>query len=105
MQNFREWFEEKHGFKYPAVPHEMAYVVNKRIAEAMADYVDYIAKASKLPGIPIQVLNLVVAADKIAPWVSASLSELQAGHTGEYERDAEAFLASIIALKEKMGLK
>lgn len=54
---------------------------------------------------PIQVLDLIVAADKLAPWVSASLSELKPGHTGEYEQDAETFLAAVIALKKKLGLK
>ena len=40
--------------------------------------------------------TLIKTAQKIAPWVSASLSELPEGHTGEYEKDAEAFLAAIL---------
>ena len=43
-----------------------------------------------------------MAAVKIAPWVSASLSELQPGHTGEYEKTANDFLDLVITYVDSL---
>lgn len=50
--------------------------------------------------VKVRVLEVARWAKEIAPWVSASLSQLQAGHGGEYEKVAEAFLAAVVALEQ-----
>lgn len=44
---------------------------------------------------PITAADIIEKALKLAPWISASLSDLKPGHTGEYQKDAEEFLEAV----------
>ncbi len=46
IMTFRAWFEEKYGHAYPTPGFEMTGTVNKRIAEAVADYMDYVVQVT-----------------------------------------------------------
>ena len=43
-ETFRQWFERRYGTPYPGRPDELAPVVFGRIADAVAEWADLMAK-------------------------------------------------------------
>lgn len=50
---------------------------------------------SRFDQYPPRIRALQETAEALAPWISASLSDLPKGHSGTYEKDAEEFLRAV----------